>query len=111
MALEGLKDAKFAAASRFSVEEVTDPVAMKIVNSVLFAFAKILSSFCPHKELTSGPLVLNFFNENFLYWFSMHFPNLALDPATYKSFRAKTHGWYLTALKRIQKKEMKWKNH
>ena len=107
LALERLKDAKFAAASQFSAEEAADPVATKIVNSVLFAYAKLLSSFCPYKEVSSGPLVLNFFNDNFYSWFSNHFPNLALNAKTCKSFKGRAHGWFLTGLKRKQKRETK----
>lgn len=102
-ALELLQDEKFRVATNFTSEDLSQPVPMKILNSVLCAYAKILASYCPYDEV-SGPTITNYFSENFIDWFSQHFVILASVRSIARSMRNKTHGWFLTNLKREQAK-------
>ena len=101
-AIENLKDEKFRVASNFTVQEVSQPIAMKIISSVLFAYAKILTTRCPYKEVTSGHLISTYFSENFVPWFARSFPLLAHDSSVTSFLRNKTQGWFRTNLKRLQ---------
>ena len=86
--------------------DLAQPIAMKIVSSVLFAYAKILSAHCPHKDVTSGQEISAFFSENWD-WFARNFPLLAPDPSTASFLRNKAQGWYRTNLKRSHNKVKK----
>ena len=104
-ALEGLKDDKFRVAVNFSADEfVAQPLATKIVSSVLCAYTKILARFCPYKDLTSGVIISNYFTENFNLWFADNFTKLSLESSVAKSLRNKTRAWFITNLKRQQNK-------
>ena len=103
-ALELMKDEKFRVASSFSQEDISQPVPMKILNSVLCAYAKTLAMFCPYEEITSGPTISSYFSENFHVWFFENFSLLSTVPSIARSLRNKTHGWFLTNLKRKQSK-------
>ena len=101
-----LKDEKFRVATRFRVNQLADPVHMRIVSSVLFAYAKILAQHCPYKGVTSGLLVSNYFSENFVPWFAENFPLLANDSLTTSNLRNKAQAWF-----RTQNKRWFMKNH
>ena len=98
-ALEKLKDEKFRVASNFTIEDISQPVPKKILNSVLCAFTKVLATYCPYQE-ASGPAVARYFSQNFHEWFILHFTSLSSHPSVAKSLRSKSHGWFLTNLKR-----------
>ena len=103
-ALEDLKDDKFRVAVNFTADEFSQPLAMKIVSSVLCAYTKILARFCPYKDLTSGVVISNYFTENFNLWFSENFSKLSIHSSVAKSLRNKTRAWFITNLKRQQSK-------
>ena len=101
--LDLMEDEKFRVATKFTPEDLAQPVPLKILNSVLCAYAKILASHCPYDEL-SGPNISNYFSENFVDWFTANFVDLASVGSTTRSMKSKTHGWFLTNLKREQAK-------
>ena len=99
-----LRDEKFRVATQFSVEQLSQPIGMKIVSSVLFAYAKVLAQFCPHVGVTSGHPISNYFSENFVPWYTENFPLLSSDPSVTSLLRNKTQGWFRTNLKRLYNK-------
>ena len=105
-ALEKMKDEKFQTAAHFTLEEISEPVPKKILNSVMWSFAKILTTFCPHQE-KSGPAVYRYISDHFDPWFSHNFPLLSSSPATTRTYKSRIHGWFLTILKRKKPKGKK----
>ena len=102
-ALENIKDEKFRVATHFTLEEMSEPVPKKILNSVMWSFAKILTAFCPYQE-KSGPAVARYISDAFDPWFSYNFPLLSSSAAATRTFKTRIHGWFLTNLKRKKPK-------
>ena len=99
-----LKDDKFRVATHFSAKQVSEPLKMKIVSSVLYDFAKTLVQFYPHEGVTKGHLVSNYFSENFEPWYTENFPHLASDKTITVLLRNKTQSWFRTLLKQLHEK-------